>query len=80
MGKARVISESELGALAKAQRESANVTRAQAARDLGVSFASLHQAEEDPTRSLTELRRRIIERYSHFKVVGPEFRLEKREK
>ena len=68
---------SDLALLAKRARELAGKTRQQAAEEMGVSWASIFQAEEEPKRSLLELRTRIIERYAGYKVEGPVFRLRK---
>lgn len=68
--------ETELAHLAKKFREASGNSRAEAARELGVSHTALTNAEEDPERSLTKLRIRIIEAYSPHKVVGPRYWLE----
>ncbi len=68
--------EVDLAALAKKYREATGKTRAEAARELGVSRPSLAIAETDPTASLTKLRIRMIEAYSPHKVVGPRYWLE----
>ena len=47
-----------------------------AALELKVSKAAVVMAENSPQRSLSKLRKRIIECYSEFKVVGPAFWLE----
>lgn len=65
------VTERELAALAKKCRKAASKTRAQAARELQVSNASLFQAEESPEQSLFKLRKRIIEKYSALRVRGP---------
>ena len=70
--------ETELAALAKRFRKRAGITRAQAARDMGVSQTSIFNAEETPEQGLLKLRTRMIEAYSPFKVVGPVFHLEKK--
>ena len=72
----RSMTEHELAAAAKAFRKQSNVTRAQAARDMGVSQTSIFHAEESPEQGLTKLRMRMIEAYSKFKVRGPVFLLE----
>jgi DNA-binding XRE family transcriptional regulator len=76
MAKKEFLSEAELAAFAKCMRKKAGKTRAQVARDMGVSQTSIFHAEESPERSLAKLRTRIIEAYSPFKVVGPLFYLE----
>lgn len=70
--------ERKLAALAKQFRKAAGVSKAEAARQLGVSAPSVLYAEERPELSLTSLRIRMIETYSPYRVVGPVYRLEKR--
>lgn len=70
------LSENELAPLAKFYRKQARKTRAQAAREMGVSQTSVFQAEEKPEQGLLKLRMRMIEAYSPFKVTGPVFYLE----
>ena len=70
--------EKDLAALAKCFRTRAGKTRAEAGRELGVSHISIHRAEENPEESLVKLRRRMIEAYSPFKVIGPVFHLKKK--
>jgi DNA-binding XRE family transcriptional regulator len=62
--------ERELVALTKRFRRQAEVTRAQAARDMGVSQTSIFHAEETPEQALVKLRMRMIEKYSPYKVKG----------
>jgi hypothetical protein len=71
----RIVKEDELGALAKKLRVEAGKSRADVARELRVSAPCVFNAEEKPTRSLFRLRKRMIEKYSALKVVGPEYRL-----
>jgi DNA-binding XRE family transcriptional regulator len=78
MSKKEFLSEAELAAFAKRMRKKAGKTRAQVARDMGVSQTSIFHAEESPEQSLAKLRTRMIEAYSPFKVVGPVFCLEKK--
>jgi DNA-binding XRE family transcriptional regulator len=70
------MSERELAAFAKKCRKAAGKTRAQAARELDVSNPSVFQAEESPDRSMFKLRKRLIEKYSSFRVRGPVYLLE----
>jgi len=79
MPKERLVPERELAALAKRCRKRAGKTRAQAARDMGVSQTSVFQAEEMPTQALAKLRVRMIEAYSGLEVTGPLFRVRGRE-
>ena len=72
------VSENDLARLAKRFRKQAGKTRAQAAREMGVSQTSIFQAEEKPEQGLLKLRMRMIEAYSPFKVIGPVFYLEKK--
>jgi DNA-binding XRE family transcriptional regulator len=72
------VSEKDLMKLAKRFRKQAGKTRAQAAREMGVSQTSIFQAEEMPEQGLIKLRVRMIEVYSPFNVVGPIFYLEKK--
>ncbi len=70
--------ESELASFAKKFRLATGKSRAQAARELGVARPTVFQAEENPELSLFKLRKRIIERYSPFKVIGPVYLLERK--
>jgi DNA-binding XRE family transcriptional regulator len=74
----KAYSEPELVELTQKVRKAAGKTQKEVAYDLGVSQASISQAEASPERSLLELRKRIIEKYSDYKLVGPEFRLVKK--
>ena len=72
------MNENDLALLAKTFRRKAGTTRAQAARDMGVSQTSIFHAEESPEHGLVKLRMRMIEAYSQFKVRGPVYLLEKK--
>jgi len=72
------ITEEALARVAKKFRTDAGKTRAQAAREMGVSQTSIFQAEEMPEQALVKLRTRMIEMYSPFKVTGPVFYLERK--
>lgn len=74
----KAFSEAQLAGLAKRFRERADKTRAQAARDMGVSQTSIFQAEESPEQGLTKLRIRMIHAYSPCKVIGPVFYLKEK--
>jgi DNA-binding XRE family transcriptional regulator len=78
MLKDQSVPENNLARLAKRFRKQAGKTRAQVAREMGVSQTSIFQAEELPDQALLKLRTRIIEAYSPFKVVGPVFHLKKK--
>ena len=73
MADKKLLSEEDLAWLAKGCREKSGKSRFQASKELGVSHVSIHRAEENPQRSLTKLRIRIIEKYSSLKVSGPVF-------
>lgn len=75
---AKEFEERELAALAKRLRKAAGKTRAQAARDMKVSQPSLFHAEESPKQGLFKLRKRMIEHYSPFKLVGPTYALKRK--
>jgi DNA-binding XRE family transcriptional regulator len=72
------VTAKELAALAKRYRTAAGKTRAQAARELRVARISVIQAEDDPEKSFFKLRKRIIEKYSPHKVVGPVYWMERK--
>lgn len=76
MPRKATMNENDLAVLAKTFRKQANTTRAQAARDMGVSQTSIFNAEETPEQGLIKLRIRMIEAYSKFKVRGPVYLLE----
>ena len=78
MSQKQLLMEKDLAVLAKRFRTEAGKTRAEVGRELGVSHVSIHRAEEDPEESLLSLRRRMIEAYSPFRVVGPVFHLKKK--
>jgi len=69
------VREADLAKLAKKHRLAAGKTRADAARELGVSHPSLFSAEEEPNKSFTKLRCKAIENYSKAKITGPYYRL-----
>ena len=71
------VKEKGLALLAKTLRQQARKTRAQAAREMGVSQTSIFNAEENPEQGLTKLRVRMIQAYSKFKVSGPIYLLER---
>jgi DNA-binding XRE family transcriptional regulator len=70
--------EAELTALAKSFREKSGMKKAKLARELGVTRATMQDAEERPEKNLTKLRCRIIEHCSVFQVAGPAYWLKKR--
>jgi DNA-binding XRE family transcriptional regulator len=78
MAEKKLLFEKDLAALAKKFRGESGRKRAQAAREMGVSHVSIHRAEENSKESLTQLRTRMIEAYSPFKVKGPVFYLTRR--
>jgi len=74
----QLLQESELTALAKAYRIKSGLSKVEAAAAMGVSRPTMHLAEEFPEESLTKLRRRMIEKFSPFKVAGPLFQLQRK--
>lgn len=70
--------EGELAALAKQFREKAGKSKAALGRELGVSRASMQDAEERPERNMTKLRFRIIEACSPYSLEGPFYRLKRK--
>lgn len=78
MAKQTPVTANELAAAAKKFRIASGMNRAQAARALGVARQAVIYAEESPEKSFFKLRKRIIERYSTYTVIGPVFFLEKR--
>jgi DNA-binding XRE family transcriptional regulator len=76
MAKRQIYSEPKLAKLAKRFREKSGKTKAQLARELEITRATMQDVEERPERNLTKLRRRIIEKYSRFRVTGPVYLLE----
>lgn len=73
-----LITEGQLARLAKQYREQSGKSRAEAARDMKVAQPSIFRAEENPDESLFKLRKRMIEKYSPYKVKGPVFLIEKK--
>jgi DNA-binding XRE family transcriptional regulator len=71
--KQKMYSETELASLAKSFREKSGKKKAQLARELGVTRATMQDAEERPEKNLTKLRCRIIEYCSTFRVAGPAY-------
>ena len=76
----RIVEADELAGLAKRFREGSGKTQSEAARELGVSGPAMFQAEENPQQSLHKLRKRIIETYSEYEVIGPVYLLRKKKK
>ena len=72
------LTEAKLAALAKYYRQASGKSQLDAARELRVSKPAIAMAENNPEKSLSKLRKRLIERYSPFKVVGPAYWLEKK--
>lgn len=69
----QIVFERDLAALAKQLRQKAGVSKAEAARRLGVNRGTIQQAEEYPETSLTKVRIRLIEAFSTCTVKGPAF-------
>jgi len=78
MAKRKFVAESELAALAQKYRLATGKSRAQAARELGVARQAVIYAEDQPEKSFTKLRCRMIESFSGSKVTGPYFQIEER--
>jgi DNA-binding XRE family transcriptional regulator len=74
----KILDEAQLSALAKQYREAAGKTQGQAARELRVSRPAIVQAETQPRKSFFKLRKKMIDHYSPFRVVGPMYLLEKK--
>ncbi len=72
--------ENELAALAKSLREKSGKKKADVARELKLGKPTIQQAEEYPELSLTKVRRRMVEMYSDYEVVGPVFLLKRKTK
>lgn len=71
----KFISEEELLKLAKKVREDKGLTQVQVGKQLGVAQATIAQAENDPTRSLSKLRLKIITEFSELRVEGPFYKI-----
>ncbi|MDT0632926.1 helix-turn-helix domain-containing protein [Rubrivirga litoralis] len=71
-----LVPESELHTRARAAWEASGLTQREVAAALGVSQPTLSQALNDPKRSLSDLRIRIIERYGDTRVSGPLYQLD----
>jgi DNA-binding XRE family transcriptional regulator len=78
MSKKQLFGEKELAALAKKFRAAAGRNQSQAARELGVARPSLIHAEDYPEKTFVKLRRRMIEKYSPYRVKGPLYLLERK--
>jgi DNA-binding XRE family transcriptional regulator len=76
--KQKMYSETNLAALAKKFRKKSGKTKAALGRELGVTRATMQDAEERPEKNLTKLRCRIIELCSVYQVAGPAYWLKKR--
>ena len=76
--KQKMYTDVELAALAKSFREKTGKSKAQLARELGVTRPTMQDAEERPEKNLTKLRCRIIESCSEFQIAGPAYWLIKR--
>ncbi|HWX23337.1 MAG TPA: hypothetical protein VN578_25830 [Candidatus Binatia bacterium] len=78
MSAKKLVSEAELANLAREYRIKAGKNRAEAARDLAVARQAIIYAEDQPQKSFTKLRCRLIETYSPYRVKGPVFFLERK--
>jgi len=70
--------EQDLADLARQIRVKAGKSQKEVAIELGVSAPAVSNAESKPERSLFQLRKRIIEKYSDFKLLGPDYHLVKK--
>jgi hypothetical protein len=57
---------------------SSKKTKDEAATELKVGRPAVQLAEENPEQSLFKLRKRMIEAYSAYKLIGPFYRLQKK--
>lgn len=73
MATKRLFAETELAFLAKKFRKQSGRTKAQMARELGVTRATMQDVEERPEKNLTKLRCRVVEKCSPCSVQGPFF-------
>ncbi len=73
----KMFTEAELAALAKEFREKSGKRKADVARELKLGKPTIQQAEEYPEKSLTKVRKRIIEACSPYELVGPVFFLKR---
>lgn len=78
MSDTRIVSELGLMKLSKRMRTKAGISKAEAAKAMKVSYVSIYHAEEDSKQSLTNLRRRMVQRYSPYRVIGPVFLLKRK--
>lgn len=74
------VSEGGLAAFAKQYRLNTGKNRAQVARELNVARQAVIYAEDFPEKSFFKLRKRMIETYSPYKVIGPVLWLEEGKK
>jgi len=78
MPKKIFLTEHDLAAKAKEVRQATGKRKTVVARELGVAYPSVFNAEERPDMSLIKMRIRMIETYSRYKVVGPVYYLERK--
>jgi DNA-binding XRE family transcriptional regulator len=78
MPKIKFVQEAELAKLAQQYRIASGRNRAEAARELKVARQAVIYAEDQPKKSFTKLRCRMIEFYSPFKIAGPVYLVEKK--
>ena len=74
----KIYFEHELAALAKQFREKSGKRKAEVAREMKLGQPTIQQAEEYPEMSLTKVRKRMIETYSGYELVGPVFLLRRK--
>jgi len=71
----KFVKEADLAKLAKAARKRERLSKAEVARQLGVTRGTIHQAEEYADMSLTKLRIRMIEKYTPDRISGPLYQI-----
>ena len=76
MCETKLVGENDLAQLAKAARQKAGLSKAELARQLGVTRGTIHQAEEYPDMSLTKLRVKMIKKCSPATITGPLYQIE----
>ena len=72
------LSPRDVARLASQVRKSRGHTPEDAADRLGVDARKVEQAENQPSRGLIRLRRRLIEQYTGYTIQGPFYKVHKR--
>ena len=63
---------------ARQARERKGLSQEEAARRLGATMPQLQQAENQPHRSLFNLRKRMLERFTGFTLDGPYYKIKRK--